>query len=136
MNNSAFASEFLARALRNLNNAKASYEEGDLIDSLSYLYNVIELVSSALLGLYGFYTPYEHKAQMLNIIVSKANEKEIMLIRRLQLLEQKLYPVTLIDESSLKDGSVVARNVEVKSLLKEVEDLFELANQIFDEFHH
>ncbi|BCU69537.1 HEPN domain-containing protein [Stygiolobus caldivivus] len=135
MNNSALASEFMTRAFRSLNNAKTSYEEGDLTDAISYLYSVVELLSAALLGLYGFYTPCEHKAQMLNVIVSKVNEKEIALIRKLQLLEQRLYPTLLVDESSLKEGSVVARNVETKNLVKEVEDLFELANKVFDEFH-
>ncbi|MFP3347009.1 MAG: hypothetical protein RXR17_06220 [Sulfolobaceae archaeon] len=136
MNNSAFASEYLTKAMRNLKNARSAYEEGDLIDSLCYIYNVVEEISASILGLYGFYYPYDHKAQMLNVIVNKVREKEITLIRKLQLLEQRLYPIILVDESSLKEGSVVARNVEVKNLLQEVEDLFELANTVFDEFHH
>jgi HEPN domain-containing protein len=136
MNNSSLASEYLTKAFRYLKEAKQAYEEGDLTGSIRHCYDVIQNISRALLSLYGFYTLEDHEAQMLNLIVLKASEKGVKLIRELQLYEQKLYPLLFLDESSLKSGSVIARNYEVKGLVQKAENLFELANEVFDEFHN
>lgn len=134
MNNSALSSEYLSKAFRSLKQAKTSLEEGDLIGTINNSYNFIENVSEALLALYGLYSLSNHSSQRLNVIIPKFSEKEIRLARKLQLLEQKLYPITLLDEASLKE-SVIIRNFEAKALVKELEEIFELANSIFDEFH-
>ncbi|QIW23406.1 HEPN domain-containing protein [Sulfolobus sp. S-194] len=135
MNNSALSSEYLSNAFRYLKQAKTSLEEGDLVGTLDNSYNFVENLSKALLALYGYYSLEEHTSQKLNLILSKlTEEKEIALVRRLQLMEEKLYPLTLLDESSFKD-SVIIRNFEAKGLIKELEEIFELANNVFDEFH-
>lgn len=135
MNNSSLASEYLSKAFRDLSQTRTSLEEGDLVSTINNSYNFIEDISKALLSLYGIYTYEEHTAQKLNLIITKMREeKEILLIRKLQLMEQRLYPLMLIDESSLKD-TVIIRNFEAKALVKELENIFELANSIFDEFH-
>lgn len=135
MNNSALASEFLSKAFRSLNQTKTSLDEGDLLGTINNSYNFIENVSKALLSLYGIYTYNLHASQKLNLILTNMREeKEISLIRKLQLMEQRLYPITLIDESSLKD-TVIIRNFEAKALIKELENILELANSVFDEFH-
>ena len=135
MNNSALASEFLSKAFRNLSQTKTSLDEGDLRGTIDNSYNFIENISRALLSLYGIYTYEEHASQKLNLILSKMEgEKEVLLVRKLQLMEQRLYPLTLIDESSLKD-TVIIRNFEAKALVKELENIMELANSVFDEFH-
>jgi len=135
MNNSTLASEFLSKAFRSLSQTKTSLEEGDLIGTIVNSYNFIENVSKALLSLYGIYTYEGHASQKLNLILGKMEgEKEVLLVRKLQLMEQRLYPLTLIDESSLKD-TVIIRNFEAKALVKELENIMELANSVFDEFH-
>ncbi|BFI75064.1 HEPN domain-containing protein [Sulfurisphaera ohwakuensis] len=135
MNNSALSSEYLSKSFRYLKQAKTSLEEGDLVGTIDNSYNFIENLSKALLALYGYYSLEDHVSQKLNLILSKlTQEKELTLIRRLQLLEEKLYPLTLLDESSFKD-SVIIRNFEAKGLIKELEEIFELANNVFDEFH-
>ncbi|BFH73609.1 HEPN domain-containing protein [Sulfurisphaera javensis] len=134
MNNSALASEYLSKSFRLLKQAKSSLEEGDLLGTIDNAYSFIENLSKAILALYGFYSISPHNAQRLNIILYKLSEKELTLVRKLQLLEQRLYPLTLIDEASFKD-SVLIRNFEAKGLIKELEEIFELANSVFDEFH-
>lgn len=135
MNNSALASEYLSKAFRYIKQCKTSFEEGDLVGTIENGYAFTENVSKALLSLYGIYTFEPHVAQKLNLILTTIkNDNEIFLVRKLQLMEQRLYPLTLIDESSLKD-TVIIRNFEAKALIKELEDILELANNVFDEFH-
>ncbi|AHC51274.1 hypothetical protein SUSAZ_04295 [Sulfolobus acidocaldarius SUSAZ] len=135
MNNSSLASEFLTRSFRDLSDCKKAFEEGDLLGSLRRMYELIENISFSMLVLYGFYYRGPHKAQFLELLRSKASEKENKLIDELELLEQRLYALLLVEESSLKMYSILARNIDVKALIKKVEDLFELANTVFDEFH-
>ncbi len=138
MNNSETASEYILRATRTLKEAKLAFEDGDLLYTGVRLYETVENLSKILMSLYGIYT----KSTAGNALVleylkrnKEIDERTKGVISKLQELEVKLFPSTLIDEASLKTPSVIMRHKEAEIILDEVTKLFDEVNVIFDEFH-
>jgi HEPN domain-containing protein len=138
LNNSETASEYILRATRTLKEAKLAFEDGDLLYTGVRLYETVENLSKILMSLYGIYT----KSTAGNALVleylkrnKEIDERTKGVISKLQELEVKLFPSTLIDEASLKTPSVIMRHKEAEIILDEVTKLFDEVNVIFDEFH-
>ncbi|WP_149528817.1 HEPN domain-containing protein [Sulfuracidifex tepidarius] len=139
MNNSEIASEYILRTNRTLKEAKMAFDDGDLLYTAIRLYESVENMSKALLSLYGIYSKSSSgNAVSLEYLKrdKDLDEKTKEVISKLQEIEAKLFPSTVVDESSLKTPSVVIRHKEAEIIMNEITSLFDKINVIFDEFHN
>jgi uncharacterized protein (UPF0332 family) len=136
MNNSSLASEFLIRAHRSLIDANKAFEDGDLVGASIRCFETIEYIARAILSLYGIFVLTKNSAiHYLDYLALSRGIEFKELLNSIEDLGRRLYIVNFIDESSLKGDTVIIRNKETEILIKEVEKLFQKAQEIFDNFH-
>lgn len=137
MNNSSIAAEFLARAFRNVKEARMALEDGDYyyvcIRSLEALNNM----AKALLSLYGVYPINEDPVPLLEYVRLNRDldESLVNLIEQIQDEERKLRFLAEIDEASLKGDTVIIRRKEAEIQLESIEEIFKKVQEEFDKFH-
>ncbi|NON62858.1 hypothetical protein [Acidianus sp. RZ1] len=137
MNNSSLASEFMLRATRTLKEASNAFNEGDLFYTGKRVIETIENLSTVILTIYGIYSVSGNPITQLDYLLETRDLQDNvkMTIRDLQKLYNSLVSINIIDESSLKSPSVLARHNDMKVALDELSKLFERVEGIFDDFH-
>ncbi|ARM75113.1 hypothetical protein [Acidianus manzaensis] len=137
MNTSSLASEFILRSLRNLKEAREAYDDGDKYYTLIRLNECLSNISNAILALYGVYLIEGDPISSLGYLIETRDldEKSKSLILEIQELERNINVINYFDESSLKSPSVLARDKDLGSFLEKVTKIFEIVQNIFDEFH-
>ncbi|EZQ10823.1 hypothetical protein CM19_03030 [Candidatus Acidianus copahuensis] len=137
MNNSSLASEFMLRATRTLKEASNAFNEGDLFYTGKRVLETIENLSTVILTIYGIYSVSGNPITQLDYLLETRDLQDNvkMTIRDLQKLYNSLVSINIIDESSLKSPSVLARHNDMKVALDELSKLFERVEGIFDDFH-